>query len=73
MTPLQLVHYWVSLVALLQVLIAAGLLLAGFILPSRSKRGKAFVRWGVIVALGTVAVYLVYCATAVTTTVVMLR
>lgn len=71
MTPLQLVHYWASLVAFVQFVLAVVLILVGFVLPSRSRRGQTVMKGGVILALGTVAVYLVYCATAITTTVVM--
>jgi len=71
MNPLQYVHYWVSFSALGLALVAALMLLAGILHPLHSRRGDSLVKIGVWTLLSTVAVYLIYAATAVTTVVVM--
>lgn len=71
MSPLQLVHYWVSFGALLLGAAAAVNVFVGLAFPSRSKTGARLVRGGVAAMLSVVAIYLVYAATAVAYVVVM--
>lgn len=71
MNPLQLIHYWVSVGALVLALVSLVALIVGLCFPLKSKRGDRLVAVGVGVLLADVAVYLVYAATAITTVVVM--
>lgn len=71
MNSLQVIHYWVSASALVMLLVALLSTITGLTFPLRSKLGDRLVTWGVAGLVGTVAVYLVYAATAITTVVVM--
>lgn len=71
MTPLQLVHYWVSLGTLGAVLLAAVTIIVGICRPRLDKLGDTLVKRGAVASLIIVGFYLVYCATAVTTVLVL--